>query len=66
MNCLNLNIKSFVFRVLNVFIQAGSFTDLSPNPDPEKVPEPASVLGLLAVGAFGAGSTLKRKKKQLV
>jgi len=49
--------------VLNVFIQAGSFTDISPNPDPEKVPEPASVLGLLAVGAFGAGSTLKRKKK---
>lgn len=27
------------------------------------VPEPASVLGLLAIGALGAGSTLKRKKK---
>ncbi len=28
------------------------------------VPEPASILGLLAVGAFGSVSTLKRKKKQ--
>ncbi|HBL14649.1 MAG TPA: hypothetical protein DD379_25315, partial [Cyanobacteria bacterium UBA11162] len=27
----------------------------------ESVPEPASVLGLLAVGAMGAGSALKRK-----
>lgn len=31
--------------------------------DPEPVPEPASVLGLLAIGALGAGSSLKRKKK---
>ena len=28
---------------------------------PTSVPEPASVLGLLAFGAFGAGSMLKRK-----
>ena len=28
------------------------------------VPEPASVLGLLAFGAMGAGSTLKRKQQQ--
>lgn len=28
----------------------------------EVVPEPASVLGLLAIGAMGAGSALKRKK----
>lgn len=28
------------------------------------VPEPASVLGLLAVGAMGAGSALKRKQQQ--
>ncbi|AFY56843.1 PEP-CTERM putative exosortase interaction domain-containing protein [Rivularia sp. PCC 7116] len=28
------------------------------------VPEPASILGILAVGAFGSASTLKRKKKQ--
>lgn len=32
----------------------------------QAVPEPASVLGLLAVGAMGAGSTaLKRKQKQI-
>jgi hypothetical protein len=37
----------------------------NPNPEPEKVPEPASVLGLLVVGALGASSTLKRKQKQL-
>ena len=30
----------------------------------QSVPEPASILGLLGVGAFGATSTLKRKKKQ--
>ncbi|NEO68421.1 MAG: PEP-CTERM sorting domain-containing protein [Moorea sp. SIO3H5] len=34
------------------------------NLDSTSVPEPASVLGLLAVGAFGAGATLKGKKKQ--
>lgn len=36
----------------------------SVNELPESVPEPASILGLLAVGAFGTASTLKRKKKQ--
>lgn len=36
----------------------------SVNELPESVPEPASILGLLAVGAFGTTSTLKRKKKQ--
>ena len=34
-----------------------------PGPEPEKVPEPASVLGLLAIGALGAGSALRRKLK---
>ena len=34
-----------------------------PGPGPEKVPEPASVLGLLAIGFLGAGSALKRKLK---
>ncbi|WP_293116431.1 MULTISPECIES: PEP-CTERM sorting domain-containing protein [Moorena] len=34
------------------------------NLDSTSVPEPVSVLGLLTVGAFGAGATLKRKKKQ--
>jgi hypothetical protein len=41
------------------FEAAGS----SVNPEPTSVPEPASLLGLLAVGAFGAGSALKRKQK---
>jgi hypothetical protein len=35
------------------------------DPDPKTTPEPASLLGLLAVGALGASSTLKRKQKQL-
>lgn len=30
----------------------------------QQVPEPASVLGLLAVGAMGAGSALKRKQQK--
>ncbi|NEO98067.1 MAG: PEP-CTERM sorting domain-containing protein [Symploca sp. SIO2E9] len=33
-------------------------------PEAESVPEPASLLGLLTVGALGAGSVLKRKKQQ--
>jgi hypothetical protein len=33
-------------------------------PEAESVPEPASILGLLTVGALGAGSALKRKKQQ--
>ena len=37
------------------------FTIISP---PQAVPEPASVLGLFTVGAIGAGSALKRNKKQ--
>ncbi|MGB3640902.1 MAG: PEP-CTERM sorting domain-containing protein [Rivularia sp. (in: cyanobacteria)] len=31
----------------------------------KSVPEPTSMLGLFAVGAFGTASTLKRKKKQV-
>ncbi|NEQ15091.1 MULTISPECIES: PEP-CTERM sorting domain-containing protein [unclassified Moorena] len=34
------------------------------NLETTSVPEPASVLGLLRVGAFGVGATLKGKKKQ--
>jgi len=34
------------------------------NVETRSVPEPVSVLGLLTVGAFGAGATLKGKKKQ--
>ncbi|MGL5881016.1 MAG: choice-of-anchor L domain-containing protein, partial [Xenococcaceae cyanobacterium] len=50
-----------------VFLKAGSFSDINTNPDADaiKTPESASVLGLLAVGMFGATSVLKRKKEQL-
>jgi hypothetical protein len=37
---------------------------LSPIRQPASVPEPASALGILAFGAFGAGSMLKRKQKK--
>lgn len=43
-----------------VFIQAGSFAN-KPT-DPEKTPEPASIFGLLTVGAVGLTS-LKRKQQ---
>ncbi|MDJ0619749.1 MAG: PEP-CTERM sorting domain-containing protein [Calothrix sp. MO_192.B10] len=32
--------------------------------EPEEVPEPTAIIGLLAFGAFGASSLLKRKKQQ--
>lgn len=35
-------------------------------PDPVATPEPASILGLLAFGAMGAGSMLKRKQKSYI
>lgn len=42
-----------------VFIQAGTFS----GEPPKNVPEPTSALGVLAFGAFGANSYLKRKQK---
>jgi hypothetical protein len=42
------------------FIRANS---ASTEPAPQPVPEPISVLGLLAVGALGTGSVLKRKQQ---
>lgn len=36
----------------------------APESEPESVPEPASILGLMTVGALGVGSALKRRKKQ--
>jgi hypothetical protein len=35
--------------------------DYLQRPDTGRVPEPASVLGLLAIGVLGAGSALTRK-----
>ena len=43
----------------------GLVTEFSGNSNPEPVPEPASALGLLALGAMGAGS-LKRKQQKNV
>jgi len=43
-----------------VFIQAGSFSTTAP----QAVPEPSSTLGILAVGALGAGRVLKRRVKK--
>lgn len=48
-----------------VFIQGGSFSDTNPG-DPNKVPEPTSTLGLLAMGALGGTSLFKRKKENRV
>ena len=42
-----------------VFIQAGTFS----GEPPKDVPEPTSVLGVLAFGVIGANSYLKRKQK---
>lgn len=43
----------------------GSFTvDTVDTVVAQPVPEPGSVLGVLAFGAFGAGATLKRKQRQ--
>ncbi|MBW4614924.1 MAG: choice-of-anchor L domain-containing protein [Desmonostoc vinosum HA7617-LM4] len=43
-----------------VFIQGGTFS----SEPPKDVPEPASMLGVLAFGAFGATSAMKRKQQQ--
>ena len=50
------------FAIDNVrFGMADEIVNPDPDPDPTAVPEPASILGLLALGAFGTTS-LKRKK----
>ncbi len=64
-------------RYVNFFAEAGESFDTvrldsanyafeSDNHAYKAVPEPSSVLGVLAFGAFGAGSLLKRKLKQKV
>ncbi len=47
----------------NVRYSGFTKADIDPQP-PKSVPEPASVFGLLAFGAFGVGSLLKRKQQQ--
>ena len=51
-----------------VFIQGGTFSStpvgpVPPVPPTTSVPEPTTILGLLAFGAFGASTGLKRKKE---
>lgn len=64
-------------RYVNFFAEAGESFDTvalgsteyafeSDNHAYKAVPEPSSVLGVLAFGAFGAGSLLQRKLKQKV
>jgi hypothetical protein len=59
-------IKAFWFTAKNFidcFGMDNFFIDEPPPPNPAAVPEPASVLGLLAIGVLGAGSALKHKLK---
>lgn len=51
-----------------VFIEGGTFSGVPPidvpGPTPTDVPEPTSTLGILALGALGGGSLLKRRRHQ--
>jgi hypothetical protein len=49
---------------LRVSDDKGGYTSSSFTVEVERVPEPGSVLGVLAFGAFGAGAVLKRKQQQ--
>lgn len=59
-NSLSIKIKD----VSDSAYDSGVFLKGVTTVNPEKVPEPTSVLGLLALGAMGAGSMLKRKQQQ--
>jgi hypothetical protein len=61
-NSLSIKIKDLGDSALDsgVFLKGGTLGTVTP----EKVPEPASTLGLLALGSLGAGSMLKRKQQQ--
>ncbi len=49
----------------SLILGGGSGTVISATPS-TSVPEPSPILGMLAFGTFGAGSLLKRRKKQSV
>ncbi|MBE9226400.1 PEP-CTERM sorting domain-containing protein [Phormidium sp. LEGE 05292] len=59
-NTLSIKIKDVSDGILDsaVLLKGGTLGTVKP------VPEPASTLGLLALGAMGAGSMLKRKQQQ--
>jgi len=61
------DIFGFAIKTVDNIVGAASVTvsDFhAPESEPESVPEPASILGLMTVGALGVGSALKRRKKQ--
>jgi hypothetical protein len=47
----------------SLFISDNAVSSTPDTPDPQEVPEPGSILGLLAVGAMGTGALLKRKQR---
>jgi hypothetical protein len=47
----------------SLFISDNAVSSTPDTPDPQEVPEPASILGLLAIGAMGTGSLLKRQQR---
>lgn len=54
------------FRVLEgESTTAGLFGKITIAPDSEPIPEPSSILGILALSALGGGSLLKRKRQQM-
>ncbi|MBD2569867.1 MULTISPECIES: PEP-CTERM sorting domain-containing protein [Nostocaceae] len=69
-NFLDLDISKFTFSpsptgtVFGFTVTDGNDDYLVKYVEVEAVPEPASVLGLLAFGAMGAGSMIKRKQQQ--
>ncbi|MCP2728195.1 PEP-CTERM sorting domain-containing protein [Limnofasciculus baicalensis] len=60
-NLSNGTSGSSTFSIASILVPSRSTATVNIT-DPVPVPEPASVLGLLAVGALGATSKLKRKK----
>ena len=58
----NVNLNSNDNNVMFENLLSGDTGAPPVDPEPVSTPEPASLLGLLAVGAFGANSAVKRKK----
>ncbi|MFB2937851.1 choice-of-anchor L domain-containing protein [Aerosakkonemataceae cyanobacterium BLCC-F154] len=63
-NTLSIKIKDVADSAYDsaVFLKGGTLGTVNP----EAVPEPGTVLGLLALGAMGAGSIRKRKQQEKV
>jgi hypothetical protein len=59
----SLNVPNGVASAIRVSSSSSNHPDISAAATPAAIPEPASTLGLLALGTLGAASTLKRKLK---